>query len=762
MQNFDSFQKSFLEPFILAVFDTSGKPVFESSLFQKLSGGRFFYQFPDKNLAVASPEIISGIAMKSIQLKKSCENFELFDSDNQKWYSCKSFVAADNSAALSFFEVTERRRREDSLRYNEDALLRVQNVVHVGVWEWDIVRNHMIWSEEIYKVYGQNPEIFKVSFDNHIERIHPDDRDHFKKVVFNGIDTKTQFYVDKRIIRPDGSIRYLHTFGQPVMDNHGEVVKIVGVCQDVTDFKLSEISLEQTLSLLRATIESTADGLLVVDPDGKIVTFNRKFADLWKIPDSILNLRDDTKALDYVVGQLKSPEKFISKVQELYSQPLAESFDTLEFKDGRIVERYSKPQIIKDEPVGRVWSFRDVSVRVHAERDAQAASIAKAQFLANISHEIRTPLTAVLGFSDLLADVNLSAKDRIDLVSRIKIQGDNLLHIVDDILDLSKIEFGHFRIKEAQVNILELVQELTQIFSFRLIDKKTKLEFKTEGTVPSKIFSDPIRLKQILINLIGNAIKFTWEGTVEVLLTFIPATESAGAQLSFKIRDTGIGMDMSQSQKLFEPFMQIDSSLTRRFSGTGLGLALSRDLAMALGGTVRLLDSAIGIGSTFEARINTGDVTRAFFVSNLNTETEKKETPAPADVNILKGLRILLVEDSVDNQFIVSQYLKRAGAEIVDCASNGKQGIDYAMAGEYDIVFMDLQMPILNGYETTEQLRKLGFKKPIIALTAHAMQEEIQRCRDAGCDYHLSKPIDRNKIISAAYDFTKGHTITNS
>ena len=739
---FQAEQKIILEPFVLAAISPERNLIFENT---------FFKAYPNRQEILIEAE-------KALRTGVDGDSFEIHNHEANKWYNCKAILLRENekitASVVSYFDVTARKKREECAVDNVKLLRHAQHMVHVGTWEWDNIADTMYWSDEVFRIFGQDTKTFKPTFQTHLDKLHDEDRERVRLQIMDALEKKAEFNLDIRIVRPDGSIRYLHTYGQPVFNKDGEICSIIGVCQDITEFKLSEISLEQTLSLLRATIESTADGILVVDNEGKIVTFNKKFVELWKIPQVVLDQRDDSKALGHVLSQLKNADRFLAKVQELYSDPLAESFDTLEFNDERVFERYSKPQIIKDEPVGRVWSFRDVSARVIAEREAMAAGVAKTQFLANISHEIRTPLTAVLGFSDLLADGSLKPSERLDLVARVQVQGANLLRIVDDILDLSKIEFGHFKIKESEVDILDLVRELKQIFIFKLKEKNTQLVFSTIGSVPCQIKTDPIRLKQILMNLIGNSIKFTAAGTVEVKIKFLPETTENAAQLSFVICDTGIGMDMDQAQKLFEPFVQIDSSLTRKFSGTGLGLALSKDLANALGGTVRLLDSTPGFGSKFEAVVNAGDVSGVMFISDLNAKSENEMHEDNENPEQLTNLKILLVEDSVDNQFIITQYLKKAGAEKVDCASNGKDGIEKARSGNYDIIFMDLQMPVMNGYDATRELRAGGFSKPIIALTAHAMHEEIQHCIEAGCNYHLCKPIDRHKIVSTAFHFT--------
>lgn len=360
-------------------------------------------------------------------------------------------------------------------------------------------------------------------------------------------------------------------------------------------------SLRKTVSLLNATIESTADGILVVNREGKIVSSNKKFVELWGIPEAIMSTRDDSKALAYVLNQLKDPDCFISVVRGLYDKPEIESFDVLEFKDGRVFERLSKPQIIDHEIVGRVWSFRDITQRRKAEIAAEVANKAKAQFLANISHEIRTPLSAIMGFSDLLLDLGQKEEERQLWVERIKNNGAILMEIVNEILNLSKVEFGKTEIRPSEVNLERLIEDISLVFKPMAKDKGIALEFKTQEPLPKIINTDQTRLHQILFNIIGNAIKFTEKGSVSVEVKCPSVT-----RIQFIVKDTGIGIPKDKMQVLFRPFEQVDSSFSRKFGGAGLGLALAKRLANILGGDISLMKSELGQGSTFLIEIATG------------------------------------------------------------------------------------------------------------------------------------------------------------
>jgi CheY-like chemotaxis protein/anti-sigma regulatory factor (Ser/Thr protein kinase) len=269
--------------------------------------------------------------------------------------------------------------------------------------------------------------------------------------------------------------------------------------------------------------------------------------------------------------------------------------------------------------------------------------------------------------------------------------------------------------------------------------------------VPAKIHSDPHRLRQIIYNLVSNAIKFTSSGWVKVTARFLPAAGSRTNQLEIAVQDTGIGIDADKAANLFKPFQQADSSVTRKYGGTGLGLALSRKIAEALGGELSLVKSAPGEGSTFAVRITTGETSSTELAATVNQPSVAKPAPASkpqATEASIQDTEILLVEDSVDNEALMSLYLLNAGAKI-EVAHNGFEAVEAATKREFDVILMDVQMPGLDGLEATRRLRAQGYKKPIIALTAHALPEEVEKSLKAGCDSHVTKPISRVNLIRA-------------
>lgn len=378
-----------------------------------------------------------------------------------------------------------------------------------------------------------------------------------------------------------------------------------------------------------------------------------------------------------------------------------------------------------------------------ARKVSEKANEAKSFFLANMSHEIRTPLNAVLGYSELLMDPNYPEKEKAGSAAVIFRNGQQLLRIVNEILDISKIEAGGLEIERVELSVADLINEVRASLLTQARKKNLELLTEIHPSIPTRTISDSTRLRQILLNVVGNAIKFTEQGSVR--LTSRSMEKDGTRFLHFEIIDTGLGIEPGSTEKIFEPFSQADSSTTRLYGGTGLGLALSRRLARALGGDVTLMKSELGTGSIFavDIRIDSQD--------EKKTESRDErcgtvtELPPTAD---FQGKRLLLVDDSEDNQDLIARFLDRTGIGI-DLASNGRDGVQKALNNDYSAVLMDIQMPIMDGYQATARLRQAGYKQPIIALTAYALEDEREKCIRQGCNDHLTKPIDRRRLLES-------------
>ncbi|MGZ3769999.1 MAG: response regulator [Bdellovibrio sp.] len=388
-----------------------------------------------------------------------------------------------------------------------------------------------------------------------------------------------------------------------------------------------------------------------------------------------------------------------------------------------------------------------------AKNAAQVASNEKLNFLATMSHELRTPLTSILGFSELLGEENLAAEEKKGLLTRVKRNGELLTRLIDEILDLSKIESGKIEIELMDVDLQELINDVIGVLSLQAQKKGIELRFKVEDGIPKTITTDPTRLRQILSNLIGNAIKFTSKGWVQVSVKAEPNANL----VHFLIEDTGEGISSENAEKIFEPFVQADSSHTRRFGGTGLGLVLSRKIARTLGGDVNLIKSVPGKGSIFEATVelkkNIGMLNGAVSYGDQKVLVQQKSENTTLE-NQLNGIHILVVDDSKDNQLLVSLLLNHYGAS-VETASSGQEALGKTKNQEFDIVLMDIQMPQMDGYETVQLMRERDYKKPIIALSAYAMRSDLEKSLESGFNDHVSKPINKSELIAAILKYYK-------
>jgi CheY-like chemotaxis protein len=319
-------------------------------------------------------------------------------------------------------------------------------------------------------------------------------------------------------------------------------------------------------------------------------------------------------------------------------------------------------------------------------------------------------------------------------------------------LDLSKIEAGKLEVDRVRFSLGDLLANVRSLLYPLANDKHLELKFHLQNAVPEFICSDPVKLRHILINIVGNAIKFSHEGDIDIRMSLGPAS-SGYDELIVQVQDHGTGMNEEQSRNLFKPFTQVDNSMTRRYGGTGLGLTLSRKFAQALQGDVNLLESLPGKGSIFEIRIRAEADPSSRRISSLDELLEgRTETRVNAPEVDLSGMHILLVEDAPENQFLVTKFLQDSGAK-TQVASNGLEAMDMAFKDDFDLVLMDIQMPVLDGYQATSRLRYQGYKKPIVALTAHALKEERERCLKIGFDEFLTKPIKKIELLQGVAKF---------
>ncbi len=520
-----------------------------------------------------------------------------------------------------------------------------------------------------------------------------------------------------------------------------------GVVQMARRASGEEFPIEISLSPLRLVGDSSASDFYTGEslPDDDVV--GQTYA--------ICVVRDITERQSSESLMRRSHEELERRVHERTAD-LAQANDFLQFE---IAERKKAQEEIQRHVVqleDAADKIREQSFALQLEKErADAANRAKSEFLANMSHEIRTPMTAILGYADLLRDRLTDSADH-EAIDTIRRNGDHLLAIINDILDLSKIESGRLEVECIPCSPSQLVADVLALVRPRADEKGLTLAVTFDGPIPAIIHSDPFRLRQILINLIGNAIKFTDGGRVVVNVGLAKAQlkdPSLTTQLHFAVTDTGIGITPDQLERLFEPFTQADASMTRRYGGTGLGLAICKRLCDMLAGELSA-ESTIGQGSTFRLAIPVANAASHSLLEMpaVSIATLAGPESASATPNIELRCRLLLAEDGPDNRRLLAFILERAGANVT-LAENGQIAMELALAAEadqrpFDLVLMDMQMPVLDGYGATELLRSLGFSRPIIALTAHAMTGDREKCLKAGCSDYATKPIDRPRLLA--------------
>ncbi len=560
----------------------------------------------------------------------------------------------------------------------------------------------------------------------------------------------------------------------------------VWIIDDITERRHAAEALRDSEARLRGITQSAQDAIIMMDTAGAISFWNPAAETILGYPAA--------EAIGQNLHELLAPESYHAAHLAAFpdfrkSGRGAAVGRTTELaarcKDGReITIALSLSAVDLHGAWHAVGILRDITEQKQAEanlRDAnqrleaatarandmavlaELASASKSEFLANMSHEIRTPMTAILGFAEAVRDMcpghcTFGQGDHQEYLEIMIRNGCYLLELINDILDLSKIEAGKLSVERIACSPLQVIREVEELIRVRCDAKGLRLHIEFDGPLPRTVASDPVRLRQILINLLGNASKFTEVGEVHLIARLVTGVDPEPV-LEFDVVDTGVGMSAAQSAALFVPFQQADASTTRRFGGTGLGLAISKRLAEALGGDVLLVETAPGVGSRFRVRIATGplgDVPLLVPPFDQVDIPQPVAPPIPVDDEPL-ACRVLLAEDGPDNQRLLTYILQKAGMEVT-VVENGLHAVEAALGSvhqrrrgdppqAFDVILMDMQMPEMDGYTATTTLREQGYTGPIIALTAHAMVSDRAKCRAAGCDDFASKPVDRLALI---------------
>ncbi len=628
-------------------------------------------------------------------------------------------------------------------RAQEDLRLLINSINGI-VWEVDVNSLDFIFvSKKAEEILGYPITQWYKEKDFWKNRLYPEDREMAFNIWQEGVKKGQNHSIEYRMITANGNVVWFKDLVTVIAENNS-FVKIAGVMLDITDRKEIELAAIRSERRYRDLFENANDVIYSHNLEGKFTSVNSYTEKL------LCYSREEILQMN--ISQVLNKGD-LEKVKERMKRRLVgENFSAQELeltsKDGRkiIVETSSWLEVENGVPIAIHGISRDITERKQAEellkvaRDkALEAANLKSQFVANMSHEIRTPLNGIIGMTYLLLDTELTEK-QLEHIETIRNCGDILLNIINDVLDLAKIEAKKLQLEEIEFDLRTSIEEIIKIFTVKANKKGLNLYSEMHQAIPDNLLGDPNRLKQILMNLIGNAVKFTDKGSVTLIIK-PEQIEDEFATIRFEIKDTGIGISKEAKNKLFQPFVQADNSTTRKYGGTGLGLAICKELVESMLGEIAF-DSVVGEGSTF------------WFTVKLKRETKVRENtkqePVEEKVKEQTKAKVLLVEDNLVNQSVAISILSKLGCN-VDVADNGLKALGALFRKNYDLIFMDCQMPVMDGYETTIAIREREIKTksihiPIIALTAGAMQQDYERCLKVGMDDYLTKPFKPEQI----------------
>jgi PAS domain S-box-containing protein len=645
-------------------------------------------------------------------------------------------------------DISAQKMAEAALRESESRLAEAQRLAHVGSWSLDTATGRRIWSDELYRLLGYQPGAFEPDLEHLFARLHPDDAAGVRAAVLCDVSRAQPSENEFRIVLPGGQVRWLAARTEPVLDETGGMIGVHGTTQDVTQRKQTEERLRFQAHLL----DAVGEAVIATDLTGAITYWGPGAEELygWTAHEALSrNIGEVTpsdataEAAVEVMGRLAQGERWAGLMEVRRrdgSTFLAEIVDTPVLDAGRLVAviGISTDVTAREQANAELASARDAALE---------ASVLKSHFLANMSHEIRTPMNGILGMTELLLDSPLDASQR-EFAETVRISGDALLTIINDILDLSKVEAGVVELESVDFELSSVIRNVTELLAGAAAAKGLDMQVHVADDVPA-LRGDPLRIRQVLTNLIGNAVKFTPAGGGVVVSGRVVATDGTRATVRLQVDDTGIGIGPDEMERVFEPFAQADSSTTRRFGGTGLGLTITRQLVDLMGGRYGV-DSTLGRGSTFWCTLPLLAAIGTAPGPAGGTRPGCPEVP----VAVADGPRcgaVLLAEDNLINRKVAVAMLEGGGYH-VDVAVDGAEAVDAVRAGHYDVVLMDCQMPRMDGYEAAAAIRAeegSGRHVPIVAMTAGAMPEDRERALAAGMDDYLAKPVRRADVLAA-------------
>jgi len=646
--------------------------------------------------------------------------------------------------------IRQRYERQAAL---EEQYAEAQRLAHVGSWEEEVRGQKTTWSEETFRILDYQMSEVSPSREAFMARVHPDDRGLVQRIIeeaLAGSFSAKEF----RVQRPGGEERFVITAVRAVTDAHACPIRIFGALQDITERKRVERSLEERTAYLNALVENSPVAIVVVDSETRVQMCNPAFESLFQ------HRREEIVGAE--LNPLIAPAELLEEASQVSTQVEKEGQHVQittrrRRKDGSLVdvELHGVPLKVAGKLVGVYGLYLDITDRKKAEADlhkakeaAEAANRAKSEFLANMSHEIRTPMNGVLGATELALDTELNPEQR-EYLGMAKTSAETLLSILDDILDYSKIEAGKLDLDPISFRLRECLALATKPLALRAQQKNLEFACDVHSDVPDEIIADPTRLRQVVINLVSNAIKFTDRGKVGLEVA-VDVREGDRLQLHFAVSDTGIGIPKEKQEIIFGAFSQADGSTVRRFGGTGLGLTISLRLVKMMGGRI-WVESQVGRGSRFQF---TAQARAASDPALVDCAEGADSSSCHSLPDGQRKLRILLAEDNAVNQALAARLMEKRG-HAVTVVNNGREALAALEKNSFDVVLMDIQMPEMDGFEATAGIRNMerrtGKHLPIIAMTAHSMAGDRERCLAAGMDSYVAKPIRSKELFQQIY-----------
>ncbi|MFM9265724.1 PAS domain S-box protein [Tychonema sp. BBK16] len=666
-------------------------------------------------------------------------------------------------------DISDRKLAEEKLRALATSLGAAQRLAHVGNWEWDLSTNTTIWSEELSRIFGLDSTQSPPTLAEFSQYVHPDDLEKWQTMMNAAIATGKSYTLEYRILRPESTIaadncpsetnagsfiRYIESRGEPVVNDQGEVTKIFTTLMDITSRKLAQIALVESEEKYRHLVETSQDIIWSCDAEGHITFVNQAVKQIYGYePEEMLGCSFN----DFLATA--QGEHTWELEQRLLTDNYVFQYESIVLgKDGNLIDVNTKAIAHLDSEgniIGATGTASDITERKRAEiflrqakEEADRANKAKSEFLSNMSHELRTPLNAILGFSQLLSrDASLSY-DQQQYLGIIIRSADHLLILINNILQMSKIEVGLVTVNKSTFDLQRLLTNTEEMLKMQAQKKGLQLIFDCVPNLPKYVETDESKLRQVLINIIGNALKFTSEGGVTLRIkheilnsqkqTNLRSIENCS--LLFEVEDTGAGILPEEMDGLFKPFVQTESGRKAQ-EGTGLGLPISKQFVHIMGGEISVV-STVGEGSIFKFDIK---VSLPDAVGIQITETARRV------VGIEPGqpeYRILAVDDRLESRLLLMRMLSSLGFAVRE-AENGVQAIEVWSSWEPHLIWMDMRMPVMDGYEATKRIKAhlKGQATVIIALTASAFDEERSVILSAGCDDFVAKPFREQVIL---------------